>query len=137
MRWPGLRPRRVEGSTRWMSVAELLLIVCSQASGDTPAHFVLGIIVMKPIRRIMPWNRWLIAATGASAAAMLVGGAQSLASAAAAVGSAPTADAGFERVVARRSYGYRARRAYGYVAPRLQRRPAIEYANPNVYRVGS
>jgi|GEM_PF-4309732 len=117
-----------------MSVAELFVDRQPSFAGDRPAPtLVSGMIVMRPIHSIMTWNRWLIVATGASAVAMMVGSAQCLGSAASAVRSAPAAGAGFEQVAARRAYGYRARRAYGYVAPRR----AIEYANPNVYRVGT
>ena len=90
----------------------------------------------------MAWKRWMIAATGACAFTMMVGGAQSapLGRAAPEVGSPAAAGTGFERVVYRRAYRYRARgaygyRAYGYAAPRAYgyRGRVSRYAAPRVY----
>jgi len=95
----------------------------------------------------MAWKRWMMAATGACAFAMMVGGAQSapFGRATPEVGSPAVAGTGFERVVYRRAYRYRARgaygyRAYGYAAPRAYgyRGRVSRYAAPRAYgyRVG-
>ena len=93
----------------------------------------------------MVWKRWMIAATGACALAMMVGGAQSapLGSAATDFRSSAVAGTGFERVGYRRAYGYRARRAYGYrarvsryaapLAYRYRAAPAFGYVAPPVF----
>ena len=64
----------------------------------------------------MAWKYWMIAATGACAFTMTVGGAQSapLGSAATDFRSSAAAETGFERIDYRRTYRNRARRAYGY-----------------------
>ena len=76
----------------------------------------------------MAWKRWMMAATGACAFATMVGGAQSapLGRAVPEVGSPAAAGTGFERVVYRRAYRYRAPRAYGY-------RRISRYAAPRAY----
>ena len=95
----------------------------------------------------MVCKRLMIAATGACAITMMVGGAQAapFGSAATDFGSAATASSGFKRVAYRlcwteggarqcrwvdnaRIYGYRAPRMSGYVAPRQ-----YGYRGPRVY----
>src|SRR5262245_17335215 len=86
----------------------------------------------------MAWKFWMMAATGACAFAMMVGGAQSAPFARAAPEVGSPAGAGFERVGYRRAYRYRARgaygyRAFGYAVPRAYGYRAYRYAAPRAY----
>jgi len=110
------RVLRVEGSTRWMAFAELL-IISSSGSLET---------------RVMTWKHWIIAAAVGCGLVITV----AVGSAARDFRSAAAAGPGFENVGYRRAYRYRARRAYGYRAYSFRRR-SIEYANPNMYSTGS
>jgi hypothetical protein len=85
----------------------------------------------------MAWKRWMIAATGACAFTMMLGGAQSapLGSSAADFRSPAAAGTGFERVEYRRAYRY-PRRAYGYRVDGY--RPRVSpYAVSRVYAYGA